>query len=50
MCEGIIAHCDKEFKEAEIHFKKASKIYDNRLEPPFSLALNCLQIMVNSDK
>jgi hypothetical protein len=50
MCEGILAHCDKEFKQAELHFRKASKIYDNRLEPPFSLALNCLQIMVNSNK
>lgn len=31
-----------------MHFQKAAKINDNRLEPPFSLALNCLQIMVNS--
>ena len=23
-------------------------MYDNKLEPHFSLALNCLQIMVNS--
>jgi hypothetical protein len=48
MCEGIIRHCDKEFIEAEAHFQKAATMYDNKLEPPFSLALNCLQIMVNS--
>lgn len=48
MCEGIIHHCDKDFIKAESHFLKALTMYDNKLEPPFSLALNCLQIMVNA--
>ena len=48
MCEGIISHCEKNFLQAEAHFQRASTMYDNKLEPHFSLALNCLQIMVNS--
>jgi hypothetical protein len=48
MCEGIINHCNKNFLKAEDHFQKAANIYDSKLEPPFSLALNCLQIMVNA--
>lgn len=48
MCEGIISHCEKDFLIAEAHFQRASTMYENKLEPHFSLALNCLQIMVNS--
>ncbi len=50
MCEGIIYHCDKDFVQAETHFLKACTMYDNKLEPPFSLALNCLQIMINENE
>lgn len=49
MCLGIIQHLERNFKEAQSHFIKAKAIYDNKLEPSFSLALNYLQLMINSD-
>lgn len=49
MCLGIIKHLERNFKEAQSHFIKAKAIYDNKLEPCFSLALNFLQLMINSD-
>lgn len=48
MCEGIISHCDKMFKEADRHFSNAFLLYDDKLQPPFSLALNYIQLMVNA--
>ena len=47
MSLGIISHCDRKFKEAESHFIKAKAMYENKLEPPFSLALNYLQLLHN---
>jgi hypothetical protein len=49
MCLGIIQHLERNFKEAQSHFIKAKAIYDNKLEPSFSLALNYLQLTINSD-
>lgn len=49
MCEGILNHCEKKFKEAEPFFLKAKNLYSAKLEPPFSLAMNYLQLMVNAE-
>lgn len=49
MCLGIIQHCDRHFQEAQAHFIKAKAIYEKKLEPPFSLALNYLQLMIHSE-
>lgn len=49
MCEGILSHCQNKFKDAEQYFLKAKKLQAAKLEPPFSLALNYLQLMVNAE-
>ena len=49
LCMGVILHCDRKFREAETHFIRAKAIYDYKLEPPFNLALNYLQLLVNSN-
>lgn len=49
MCLGIMKHCERKFGEAERHFIKAKAIYEKKLEPPFSLALNYLQLMMGAE-
>ena len=49
ICLGILQHCDRKFKDAESHFIKAKALYEHKLEPPFSLALNYMQRMLASE-
>jgi tetratricopeptide (TPR) repeat protein len=49
VCLGILRHCQAAYEEAEKHFLKAKALYENKLEPPFSLALNYLQRMLHCE-